>query len=401
MYTFVRRTLLPFPGHRPVMDITALETLTFDPGTDLVNTERDIDITLLRVHTDAGLVGLGETLPQAGMETAALHGPIADHALGRDPRDRSGLRDDLANYFNYYGHAGAEYRALSALDIACHDIAGKAAGEPVHRLLGGAARSEIPAYNTCYDLEYDFEEDPVALAESLLDQGVTSMKIWPFDGFAAETRGQRITADQLAAGVEPLRRVREAVGDEMDVAIEGHGEWALTPATRIAEAVEPYDPVWIEDLIRKGDPAAYSELADATDARLCVSERLVGRYEFAAALDTGAVDVVMPDICWTGGLSEAAAIAEMAEARQRPVAPHNSGGPVLHAANVHLSAAVPNLYVMESIRDRYDGWHGNLVTETHPVRDGTIAVPDAPGLGTELRDGLRDHPDVTVRRTEA
>jgi len=383
------------------MEITALETITYDPDSELTDTERDIRITTLRVHTDGGIVGLGETFPFAGVETAALHGPVAGQVLGRDPRDLQGIRDDLATYFNYYGHAGAEWRAASALDIALWDIKGQAAGEPIHQLLGGRAREEIPAYNTSYDSEYDFREEPVALAESLLDQGVTSMKIWPFDEFAAETRGQRISTADLEAGVEVLRRVREAVGDRMDVAIEGHGLWALTPAKKIARAVAEYDPLWIEDLIRKGEYDAYARLAAATDVPLCVSERLLGRYEFAQALDTGVVDVVMPDVCWTGGLSEARAVAELAEAKHLPVAPHNSGGPVLHFANAHLSAAIPNLYLMETIRDRYDGWHRNLVTDALPVREGTLAPPEEPGLGTAFEESLLGHEATTVERTDA
>jgi L-alanine-DL-glutamate epimerase-like enolase superfamily enzyme len=108
----------------------------------------------------------------------------------------------------------------------------------------------------------------------------------------------------------------------------------------------------------------------------------------------------MPDVCWTGGLSEARDVAAMAEANHLPVAPHNSGGPVMHFANAHLSAAIPNLYVMESIRDRYDGWHRNLVTDPLPVRDGTMALPDGPGLGTELDPEIVEHPETSVERTE-
>lgn len=381
------------------MEITALETIQFDSDSELTDTERDIDLTLLRVHTDEGVVGLGETFPQAEMEAGAIHGPIADQVLGRDPRDVEAIRDDFQTYFNYYGHAGAESRATSALDIALWDLKGKAAGEPIYQLLGGKAREEIPAYNTCYDQEFDFRDEPVALAESLLDQGISSMKIWPFDEFAADTRGQRITPAQLNAGLEPIRRIREAVGAEIDIAIELHGLWALTPGKRIVDAVAAYDPVWVEDVIRKGNFDAYERLAESADCPLCISERLIGRYEFERALRTNAVDIVMPDLCWTGGITEAKAVAAMAEAHHLPVAPHNSGGPILHLANAHLSASIPNLYVMETIRDRYDGWHRNLVTETVPVRDGTLDVPPGPGLGTELDPALLDHPETTVRES--
>jgi L-alanine-DL-glutamate epimerase-like enolase superfamily enzyme len=381
------------------MDITAIETITYDQESDLVDTERDIELTTLRIHTDDGPVGLGETFPQAGMETAALHGPIADHVLGEDPRDLQGLRDDLQTYFNYYGHAGAELRALSALDIACWDCKGRAAGVPVYELLGGAAREEIPTYNTSYEQSYDFMTEPVALAESLLEAGITSMKIWPFDEFAARTRGQRITDRDLEAGLEPLRRIRDAVGQEMDVAIEFHGLWGLTPAKKLVRAVGEYDPLWVEDVIRKGDIEAYARLSEATETPLCVSERLMGRYEFRQAMRTGAIDVVMPDLCWTGGLSEGRAIADMAEAEHLPVAPHNSGGPVLHAVNAHLSATIPNLYMMETIRDRYDGWHRNLVEGHCSVTDGTLSIPEGPGLGIEYDESLLDHPDTSVQRT--
>lgn len=381
------------------MEITAIETVTYDAESELTETERDIELTTLRIHTNDGRVGLGETFPQAGMETAALHGPIANHVIGRNARAVSAIRDDLLTYFNYYGHAGAEMRALSALDIALWDLKGKATGVPVYELLGGAARESIPAYNTSYDRTYDFMEEPVALATSLLEEDISSMKIWPFDEFAPKTRGQRISTADLEAGLEPIRAIREAVGDEMDIAIEFHGLWGLTPAKRLVNAVADYDPLWVEDVIRKGTFKAYEALRKSTDVPLCVSERLIGRYEFAELLRAGAVDVVMPDLCWTGGFSEAVAIASMAEAHQLPVAPHNSGGPVLHFASAHLAATIPNLYVMETIRDRYDGWHRNLVTDPLPVRDGRLPLPDGPGLGTSFDESLLDHVDTTVRRT--
>lgn len=115
----------------------------------------------------------------------------------RTRRDIQGLRDDLRTYFNYYGHAGAETRALSALDIACWDLEGRAAGEPLYRLLGGKAREEIPTYNISYGQEYDFRTEPVALAESLLDQGVTSMKIWPFDESLLDHPGTEVRRTEL------------------------------------------------------------------------------------------------------------------------------------------------------------------------------------------------------------
>lgn len=381
------------------MEITSIETINFDPESDLTNTERDIDLTILRVHTDKGFHGHGEVFPLKGMETAALHGPIADQILGRDPQEIAAIRDDLLTYFNYYGHAGAEARAMSGLDIALWDIKGRIADLPVYQLLGGKTRNSIPTYNTCYDLEYDFMKQPVALAESLLNQGIASMKIWPFDEFAEKTRGQRISSKDLAAGLEPIKQIHEAVGNEMDIAVECHGHWALTPGKKIVNAIVDFDPIWVEDVLRKGNISKYQKLAAETEVPLCLSERLIGRYEFSEVFRTNAADITMFDLCWTGGLSEARAIASMAEAHHLPVAPHNAGGPFLHFANAHLCTTIPNLYIMESIRDRYDGWHQNLVTDQLSAKAGSIPIPDGPGLGVDLKSSLLDHPETEVKKS--
>jgi galactonate dehydratase len=205
------------------MQITKLQTVQFEPESDLTHTERDIDLTLLRVHTDEGVIGLGETFPQARMEAGAIHDPIAEQVLGRDPRNITAIQDGLLSYFNYYGHAGAEMRAMSALDIALWDLKGKLADKLIYQLLGEKTRKTIPVYNTCYDERYDFIDEPVALAESLLEEGITAMKIWPFDEFAGETGGQRITTNHLKASLDPVRCIRAELGDRMDIAVELHG----------------------------------------------------------------------------------------------------------------------------------------------------------------------------------
>lgn len=382
------------------MEITAVETIRFDPDSDLTDTERDIELTLLRVHTDEGVVGLGETYPHGAVEAAMLRGPVADRVLGRDPRNVESIRHDLVRDFNYYSHTGVENRALSALDIALWDIKGQLHDQPIYQLLGGAARDSIPTYNTSYDATYDFMTEPVELASSLLDQGITSMKVWPFDEFAHKTGGNRISAADLETGLEPIRAIDEAFGDEMDIAVEFHGLWGLTAGKQLVSAVDKFDPLWVEDVMQKGSVDAYRQLSAATEAPLCISERLMGRHEFKQAMDTGAVDIVMPDLCWTGGLTEGTAIASMAETYHLPVAPHNCGGPVLHFATAHLCATIPNLYLMETVRDRYDGWHGNLVTDTHQVTSGELPLPAGPGLGTTLDESIFSRADTIVERVD-
>ena len=381
------------------MEITGIETINFEPSSDLTNTERDIDLTVLRIHTSEGITGCGEVFPLKRMETAALHGPISDQILGRDPQKITAIRDDLQNYFNYYGHAGAEARAMSGVDIALWDIKGRIANLPIYELLGGKTRDSIPTYNTCYDVQYDFMEEPLKLADSLLDQGINSMKIWPFDEFAEKTRGQRISSDDLYAGIEPIKRIRDEYEKKIDIAIEFHGQWQLTPGKKLVNAVSQFDPIWVEDVMRKGNLREYQSLAAETDTPLCLSERLIGKYEFSEIFRIGTADIIMFDLCWTGGFSEAIAIASMAEAHHLPVAPHNAGGPFLHFANAHLCTTIPNLYLMESIRDRYDGWHQNLVTDTLSAQNGAIPIPDGPGLGVEFDTSLLRHPETEVEKT--
>src|SRR5262249_54708121 len=152
-------------------------------------------------------------------------------------------------------------------------------GAPIYQLLGGASRPSIRTYNTCYD-RVDFMTEPVRLARELLDNGIRAMKIWPFDGVAKETGGQYITADQLRRGLGPVRLIREEFGDSIDIALEFHGYWNLPSAIRLAVAVQPYSPLWLEEMMPQDNLAAYKELAATTDLPLCLSERLMTRYAF-------------------------------------------------------------------------------------------------------------------------
>ena len=190
------------------------------------------------------------------------------------------------------------------------------------------------------------------------------MKIWPFDPMAKESRGQYITPDQLRRGMEPLRLIREEFGDSMDVAVEFHGYWNLPCAIRIAQALEPYAPMWLEEMLPQDNLAAYRELAGATRLPLCLSERLMTRFGFRELIENRAARIIMPDICWCGGISEAKKIATMAETYYLPVAPHNCGGPVLHVASLHLAANVTNLYILESVRLHYLDEYRGIVTHT-------------------------------------
>ncbi len=376
------------------MRIVSVETIGYSRG--LTVHAGAIDWLWVRIHTGEGLSGLGETYPIAGAEEAVIARSLAPVLLGRDPLSIERLWADMFEAVSYHGWAGAEMRAISAVDVALWDLAGKALGQPVYQLLGGASRPRIRIYNTCYD-HVDFLSEPVRLARELLSSGIRAMKIWPFDPVAKETGGNYLTADQLRRGVEPLRLIREEFGDSMDVAMEFHGYWKLPCAIRIAQALEEYSPMWLEEMLPQDNMAAYRELAAATRLPLCISERLMTRWGFRELLENRAARIIMPDIAWCGGLSEAKKIAAMAETWYLPVAPHNCGGPVLHFASAHLAANLTNLAVLETVRRHYLDEYQGLLTRTLAPENGWLPLPPGPGLGVELAPGVLERPGVSVR----
>jgi galactonate dehydratase len=378
------------------MKITAVETIYIPRGVTVH--VGAITYLWVRIHTDEGLIGLGESYPNAEAEAAIVHSRLAPVLLGKDPSAIDRLWADMFLAVSYSGWAGAEMRAMSAVDIALWDLAGKAAGQPIYKLLGGASRESIRIYNTCYD-RVDFTNEPCQLARELLASNVRAMKIWPFDPIAKETGGNHISAEQLRRAIEPLRLIREEFGDAIDVAIEFHGFWNLPSAIKIAAALEPYKPMWLEEMLPQDNLAAYAELARFTDIPLCLSERLMTRWGFREILENRAAQIIMPDVAWCGGISETKKIATMAETYYLPIAPHNCGGPILHFATAHVAANVTNLFIMESVRRHYNEEYEGLVTrKLLPEASGQLPLPPGPGLGVELSSEVLTRKDAVVRR---
>jgi len=385
------------------MKITALETIRIAEFPNLL---------WLKVHTSEGIVGLGETFFFPATVEAYVHEAIAPKVIGRDPLQIDRISKALVGYLGFRS-TGAEMRAASALDIALWDILGKATGQPIAQLLGGFSRDKIRTYNTCagttymrenlgqstanwgltrnerqYDDLNGFLGRPGELAQELLDEGITAMKIWPFD-FAAEANdGVDISSSELKGALEPFERIRRAVGDKMEIMVEFHSLWQLLPAIRIARALAAYDTKWHEDPIKMDSLASLKRYAEASLAPICASETLASRWAFRDLFETGAAGIVMLDLSWCGGLSEAKKIASMAEAWHLPVAPHDCTGPVVFCASTHLSLNAPNAMIQESVRAYYRTWYQELATELPKVENGSITVPPGPGLGLELQPDL-------------
>jgi len=379
------------------MKITAIETIYLPRG--ITVHAGAITYLWVRIHTDEGLIGLGESYPNAEAEASIVHSRLAAVLLGKDPSAIDRLWADMFLAVSYSGWGGAEMRAISAVDIALWDLLGKATGQPIYKLLGGASRQSIRIYNTCYD-KVDFSCEAGRLARELLASNIRAMKIWPFDPIARENNGNYISAEQMLRAIEPLRLIREEVGDAIDVAIEFHGFWNLPSAIKIARALETYKPMWLEEMLPQDNLAAYAELARSTQVPLCLSERLMTRWGFRELLENRAASIIMPDIAWCGGISEGKKIATMAETYYLPVAPHNCGGPILHFATAHFSANITNLYIMESVRRHYHDEYEGLVTQKLiPDASGDLPLPPGPGLGVELSSEVLSRKDAVVRRS--
>lgn len=392
---------------------------------DTIWVEEFPQLLFVEVHTNEGVIGLGETSYDPRTVQTHIHDRIAPKLLGHNPLNIELIGMAATGYVGYAG-TGTETRARSAVDIALWDILGKVAGLPVCDLLGGRTRERVRVYNTCagiryarndsghtianwgaddpdaspYEDLYGFLHCPEGLAQELLESGIGGMKIWPFDPYAETTSGNYVSSDMLRQAVRPIERIRAAVGGAIDLMVDLHGLWNLSSARRVAQALEPYEPLWIEDPLRSDLVGGLAALARNTRLTIAAGETVAGRTGFLPLLAEDAVGVVTVDPTWTGGLSEARKIATMAESFGVPIAPHDCTGPVALTACTHLSCSAPNAVAQEFVRAAYFGWYRSLVTELPQVDNGSIAPPPGPGLGTALRPDLRDRPDVVIRTSE-
>lgn len=376
-------------------------------------------LTFVRVHTDEGLVGTSDTFYTADAIRGYVHGHAASRLIGRDPRHIERLWFELYDRnAARWGGTGVEMRSISAIDACLWDILGQAAGMPVYQLLGGLAHDRMPTYNTSGGPRYGLPgaslqgdhdgplEDlwkqfnaPAELAGELLDEGYGAMKIWPFDRYALQGTGRHITAAQINEGLEPFRRIRDAVGERLEIMLEGHGYWDMPTAKRIAAAVEPFRPAWLEDLVLGHDVDAIRELKGYTRTPVVASEYLITRWQYRQLLERRAADIVMVDPTWAGGITESRKIVVLAEAFGLPVAMHDCTGPFTLMAGVHLALSAPNAVYQESVRAFIRTWYEQLVPHSVDIVDGHILPPTAPGIGTHLLPEVLDRPDATVQRS--
>ena len=394
------------------MKVTKVETIRLDRHPNLV---------WVRLQTDEGITGLGETWFGTGPVESDIHDRIAPLLIGEDPSRIEYLNRLLRSYAGFHG-TGAEMRAASAIDVALWDIAGKAAGKPIHDLLGGATRQTIQVYNTCAGPDYvsqsaDVRPDNFGLSESprkdyedldaflnradelaasLLEMGIASMKIWPFDFAEGAADGMDISTADLKKALIPFEKIRAAHGDAMRIKAELHGLWSLPAAQEIAAALEPLDIDWIEDPIWMDRFAELGELSASTTVPIAGGETLGGLGQVRDLLTQGAVSTPIIDVTWGGGITFARKAAGLVEAFAKPIAFHDCSGPITLAASTHLALACPNVVEQEITRGFYYGWYHELVDQPPPIENGFIGAPEGPGLGLDLLPDLSEATNTRV-----
>ena len=360
------------------------------------------DLIFVQVHTDTGLTGLGETWYAASTVESAIHDHFGPLLVGRDPFEIERHWQTMFRLSDHAGYGGAELRAISAIDVALWDIKGQSLNMPIFEIIGGGTRNRIKVYNTLgvygeIDEAHKVWSDPVEVAKNLLDQGITGMKMSPTDFIARESDGQLLFQDDLDWALRPIREIREKLGMEIDIANDAHGKWNLPNAMRIVRELESMRLMWHEELISPLNEEAHQRLQAVTSTPIAAAERLMTRYQHRRFIESSAARISMPDLTWTGGISEVKKIAVIASAHQKPIAPHDCVGPVNMMACAHIAMATPNVMIMEYNRAMHLGWYRDFIEPDFVIDGGFLMAPTEPGLGTRLKSSVKARPDATVR----
>jgi galactonate dehydratase len=286
---------------------------------------------------------------------------------------------------------------LSALEMACWDIVGKEAGQPIYNLLGGRVHERLRSYTYIYARagdRTDVYRDPDLAAEraaEYLQQGFTALKFDPAGPYSAFD-GRQLGLVDIERCVRFCKQLREAVGLKADLLFGTHGQMTAAGAIRLAKRLEPYDPLWFEEPVPPDAPEEMAKVARATSIPIATGERLATKYDFGRLLRAGAAAILQMNLGRVGGLLEAKKIAGMAEVDHVQIAPHLYCGPVVGAANIQLAACSPNFLILESI-ERWDGFHAQILRKPIRWEDGYVIPPADPGLGIELNeDFIKDFP---------
>lgn len=354
----------------------------------------------VKLRTRCGIEGIGEAY-------TATFGPKVVAAMAEDLFARVFQGEDPMQTETLWRRAYGEgfslrpdislMGVLSALEMACWDITGKALEQPVYKLLGGLVNPRLRSYTYLYpdaDEDESFYGDPDRSAERAaryVDEGFTAVKFDPVGGYSVFDPRQP-TLERMDMSERFCARIREAVGDKADLLFGTHGQFTVSGAKRLARRLEPYNPLWFEEPTPPERPESMAEVARYTCIPVATGERLCTKYEFSRVLETGAATILQPNLGRVGGILEAKKIAGMAEAHYAQIAPHLYCGPIVAAANIQLAACIPNFLILESIQ-QFGGFHAQLLKKPLQWEGGYVIPSKEPGLGVELNvDVALAHP---------
>ncbi len=383
----------------------------------------------VRVHTDAGtvdgvpVIGHGETYYIPTAAASVIHDFFAPRLLGSSATAIESHWRFLYERMTAFAGTGAELRALSAIDLALWDIHGQLLRAPVWKLLGGPVRDAIPVYNSCGGPFYGksnrktpaasgwpghgdpgqpgpLEDNwasmnaPEDLAEELVALGYRGMKLWSFDAVYRRSGGQSVTWADIREGIAPFEKIRERVGDRIEVMLDGHGFFSLAAARRIAEAMESLKPLWLEDVMRPDSVHAMAAFRSQIKVPVAVSEMLVMADSYRQVLEAQAADYVMIDPTWVGGISASRRIAELAQLYHVPTLMHDCTGPMTLFAGLQIAASNTGVAFQETVRAHLATLYPSLIDQEVRVVNGTLPLPNRPGIGIRWLPELFDetHP---------
>jgi galactonate dehydratase len=347
------------------------------------------NLTIVVVRTDEGLEGVGEV--RMVNNTEALLGYLSEavphHVLGADPFAVEALVQRM--WRNDYGRPGqVEMSGLSAIEIACWDIMGKALNQPVYHLLGGPVRDRIKAYaNGWYTVESTPHEFHAA-AKRVIEKGYRALKLDPFGAGSYE-----LSPQQLRHSLSLVEAVRDAVGPDVEILVEMHGRFSPATAITVSRELEPFRPSWIEEPVPPENLKALAKVTERVNLPVATGERIHLRHEFRELFELQAADIVQTDTTMAGGIAETRKIAAWADAYYMMLAPHNVGGPISTATALHVAASVPNFKIQEHFNDFAEAYVKEVAPGNPEVVDGYFALPQGPGLGVTLNeDVVAEHP---------
>lgn len=349
--------------------------------------------TFVRIYTDEGIVGTGECNSggpgYSGFATKQAILAMRERLIGEDPFNINLIYEKLRRGGRYGGSSNAPLIfALTGIDNALYDIVGKALGVPVYKLLGGKFRSEIRLYADCHAGENESVEAYAEKAQAVVAEGFGAVK------FDVDSTGVgkldpynwTVGAQEMTHIINLIEGIRDAIGFDIDLAIDCHGQFDLPSAITLAKAVEPLRLMWLEEPVPAENVNALAQVRRSSSTVICTGENQYTRFEFIELFTQQAVDVIMPDLAKAGGIAEGKRIADLADAHYIPIAPHNVSSPMGMMAACHVLASVPNFLVLE-FHARDIPWWNDLCDGDHPfVHDGYMTVSERPGIGVELND---------------